>query len=103
MNDEALNRARRIACDYANRETKFARCTVVSVNKAINREHEYGQCYIVKLAMSHSPEQIESLIADSHPDEIELVRDFVKGDFVLNLTIVGDVVVATEWENLDLC
>lgn len=103
MNEETLDRVSKVAREYASRETKFAYCTVVSVDKASVHKREHDQWYAVKLAMSHSPDQKESLIADSHPDEIDLVRNFLKGDFVLNLIIAGDVVVSKEWENLDLC
>lgn len=102
MNKESLDRVIKVAREYASRETRFAYCTVVSVDKASVHKRENDQWFAVKLAMSHSPEQKESLIADSHPDEIALVRNFLKGDFVLNLIVAGDVVVAKEWENLDL-
>ncbi|MGV3606446.1 MAG: hypothetical protein ACO1RA_08555 [Planctomycetaceae bacterium] len=102
MNNETLDRVIKVAREYASHETRFAYCTVVSVDKASVQKREHDQWFAVKLAMSHSPEQIESLIADSHPDEIALVRNFLKGDFVLNLIVAGDVVVAKEWENLDL-
>ncbi|MFN3160468.1 MAG: hypothetical protein ACE37I_14205 [Rubinisphaera brasiliensis] len=101
MKNETFDRVKRVACDYASSETKFARSTVVSIDET--SDHRREQCYAVKLAMSHTPEEIERLVAESHPDEIEVVREFLKGDFVLNLIVAGNVVVAAEWENMDVC
>lgn len=103
MNNEELARIVKTACDYATKETKFANTTVVSVNETNARDERNGPCFAVKLALSHSAAEIERLASEGDPEEVEVKREFLKGDFVLNLVVAGEVVVESEWENMDVC
>ncbi len=103
MNDEQTTRIEQNARDFAARETKFANMKVVSVEETADYDERHRPCFAVRLALSHSAEQIERLVAESDPDESEVTREFLKGDFVLNLVVAGESVVASEWENMDIC
>lgn len=102
MSDEIVNEVRQVACDYISRETKYANCTVVSIDKSVDRKHNGEQCYSVMLVTSFSPEQIEEFIANADPKYVDDVRLIIKGDFVYKLIIAGDVIVSKEWENMDI-
>lgn len=103
MNDEKMKRIEQTAFDFAAKETKFANMKVVSVDETSDYDEQNGPCFAVKLALSHSVEEIERLVSESDPDESEITREFLKGDFVLNLVVAGESVVASEWENMDIC
>lgn len=102
MSEDNFDRVRRVAYDYASRETKFAHCSILSVKEAIDYKHELGLCCVVKLALSFSAEQIEGFIAGDSSNDPNDLRQFLTGDWILQLIIAGDVVVEKEWENMDL-
>jgi len=103
MNDEQLTKIKQIACDYAKNETKFGIRTVTAVAETDDYDEVHGRCYAVKMALSHSADEIERLVSDGDPEEAEVKRGFLEGDFILNLVVSGESVVASEWENLDVC
>lgn len=103
MNDEQLKRIKQIACEYVAAKTKFANATVVSVTDTNSYDQSNGLLVAVKLALSHSDEEIERLVSDGPPEEAKIKREFLRGDFILNLVVAKDVVVASEWEDMDVC
>lgn len=103
MNDEQMTKIEQTARNFVAKETKFANAKVVSVKEAVDYGAPHGTCFAVKLALSHSAEEIERLVSESDPDESAVTRQFLEGDFVLSLVVAGESVVATEWENMDIC
>ena len=102
MNSEQLEKIKQTACNYVTIETKFANTTFVSVEEINDYDEQHGQCFSVRLALSHTATEIERLVSEGNPDEADVKREFLEGDFLLNLVIAGGVVVASEWENMDL-
>lgn len=103
MNDAQLAKIKQIACDYAQKETKFGIRTVTTVAEIDDYDDVHGRCYAVKMALSHSAEEIERLVSDGDPEEADVKRGFLEGDFILNLIVAGEAIVSSEWENMDAC
>ncbi|MDA1055686.1 MAG: hypothetical protein O3C40_35270 [Planctomycetota bacterium] len=103
MNSEQLTKIKQIACEYAKKETKYGIRTVANVAETDDYDDLHGRCYAVKMALSHSDEEIERLVSDGDPEEADIKRGFLEGDFILNLVVAGEAVVSAEWENMDVC
>ncbi|NMC34785.1 MAG: hypothetical protein GYA36_20370 [Veillonellaceae bacterium] len=102
MNTAIPDRIKQIALEYAKRETKFSRSAVTAVEEIGDYDDTHGRCFVVKMSLSHSPEDIEEIIAKGDPNEAEVTREFLEGEFNLRLVVAGETVIASEWENMDV-
>lgn len=103
MNEYRRSAIAQVALDYARKETSFAYMKIMDVNETNDYSEIHGQFFAVRIALSHSAEDIERLVVDGPPEEAIVRRGFLEGEFILKLMVAGDSVVGSEWEHMDIC
>jgi len=96
MNSKTNHGIRKVAYEYADHELAFANRTVNSVEAITDYDELHADRFQLGMTLSHSEEEIEKLVANGDPEQAEIKRSFLEGDFKLTLIVSGGNVVSAD-------